>query len=124
MATTRDITNTDWSLSLAAPDAIVQGLDDIKQCIKIILGTRKGSDRLRPDFGSDHFKYLDKPVNASGPGVLAEIQTALTTYETRIKVTLVTAQIIEAQVIYTIAFKILNTVNTGQTDVTYGLSSS
>ena len=49
-----------WQL---APDGagITQGADDIDLCIRHILSTRKGSDVLRPDFGSNHFDYLDTP---------------------------------------------------------------
>lgn len=44
-----------WQL---APEGsgVVQGEDDIDQCIRNILSTRKGADVTRPDFGSDHYK--------------------------------------------------------------------
>ena len=49
-----------WQL---APEGsgVVQGADDIDQCIRNILSTRKGADVTRPDFGSDHYKWLDTP---------------------------------------------------------------
>ena len=55
-----------WQL---APEGsgVVQGEDDIDQCIRNILSTRKGADVTRPDFGSDHYKWLDTPEDVFVP---------------------------------------------------------
>lgn len=49
-----------WQL---APEGsgVVQGADDIDQCIRNILSTRKGADVTRPDFGSDHYNGWTHP---------------------------------------------------------------
>ena len=50
--TLADITSADWSLELGTIGGVVQGIDDIDQCIGIILTTPRGSDPLRPTFGA------------------------------------------------------------------------
>jgi len=58
--TLADITSADWSLMLDSPGQpgagignVVMGVDDVDQCIAIILTTPKGTDVLRPTFGTD-----------------------------------------------------------------------
>lgn len=58
------------------PD-IVENLDDIHQALRIILGTPKGSDPLRPEFGSDLHRYLDYPVDRARPHVVREAVAAI-----------------------------------------------
>ena len=62
---------------------ITQGADDIDLCIRHILSTRKGSDVLRPDFGSNHFDYLDTPEDVFRPNAVREIVLAVQTWEQR-----------------------------------------
>lgn len=71
-----------WQL---APEIghITQGADDIDLCIHNILSTRKGSDVLRPEFGSNHFNYLDTPEDVFVPNVVREVILAIQTWETR-----------------------------------------
>ena len=47
---------------------VVMGVDDVDQCIAIILTTPKGTDVLRPTFGTDLWKYIDAPINRGGTG--------------------------------------------------------
>ncbi|AWX15241.1 phage baseplate protein [Mergibacter septicus] len=78
---------THWQL---APNnetqSIIQGIEDIHLCIANILNTIKGSDILRPDFGSDHFQYLDQPEDIAIPNIVREIVLALQTWEKRIQI--------------------------------------
>lgn len=60
------------------------GLDDIDQCIRTILATPKGSDPLRPDFGSDHYRYVDWPQNTVAPHLVREAVVAVATWEPRV----------------------------------------
>lgn len=71
-----------WQL---APNGngITQGADDIDLCIHNILSTRKGADVLRPDFGSNHFDYLDTPEDVFIPNVVREVVLAIQTWEKR-----------------------------------------
>lgn len=71
-----------WQL---APEGggLTEGADDIDQCIRNILSTRKGSDVLRPDFGSSHFDWLDTPEDVFVPNAVREIVLAVQTWEKR-----------------------------------------
>lgn len=77
--------HTHWQI---APDGIehVQGEEDLHQCIRNILSTRKGSDVLRPDFGSDHFDYIDQPYDIAVPNFVREIYIAIEKWEKRVVV--------------------------------------
>lgn len=76
---------THWQLSTYdSLDQITQGLDDISACIFNILSTRKGTDILRPEFGSDHFDYIDQPSDIAMPGIVKEVSSAIARWEKRI----------------------------------------
>lgn len=64
-----------WQVSMEDPAKIVEGVDDIVQSINIILTTISGSDPLRPEFGSNVYQYLDKPL----PSVMGKIIYEATT---------------------------------------------
>jgi len=81
-----EITYVDWQLKLNEIGGIAQGVDDINQCIAIIITTRKGTDPHRPTFGSDVYKYVDYPVNEAKPNIIRETIDAINIWETRIKV--------------------------------------
>lgn len=79
----KQITSLDWSSKLGSLGAVVEGLDDIRQCISIILGTQKGSLPHRLDFGSDLWKYIDLPPGAAKPPIIREAAQALAKWEPR-----------------------------------------
>jgi len=81
---TSDITSADWSIQIGNPGEIVAELDDINQCIGIILTTRKGNDPHRPLFGCDAWKYLDAPAAIAIPNVIREAVDSLEEWEPRI----------------------------------------
>src|SRR5580658_5770068 len=91
--TLADITSADWSLKLNAMGQVVQGIDDIDQCIGIILTTPKGSDPLRPTFGADLWQYIDFPIAAAIPAIVLEVSEAIMIWEPRVKLLAVTASI-------------------------------
>lgn len=78
-----------WSPALAGrdvflePDTVVSGVDDIAQCMRIILETPKGSDPLRPLFGSDVYLYIDRPLPSSVPNIVRDAWDAIATWEPR-----------------------------------------
>jgi phage baseplate assembly protein W len=91
--TLADITSADWSLKLDTPGQpgsglgqVVQGVGDVNQCIAIILTTPKGTDVLRPTFGTDVWRYIDAPINEAGPAIVREITQSITQWEPRVKV--------------------------------------
>lgn len=98
--TLNDIQAADWSLMLdsAAPGGaagagiggVVQGLDDVAQCIAIILTTPKGSDPFRPDFACDAWQFIDMPINRATAHIVREVTEAITKWEPRVKLVSVT----------------------------------
>jgi len=82
--TTNDTRN--WQVSLANPSTVVEGIEDIAQCVYTIIATVKGSDPLRPDFGSDAYLYIDKPGNQMLPSMVYAVTESLQKWEKRIEV--------------------------------------
>lgn len=119
------VTNSEWGLSLAGQGQLVQGTDDIKQCIRIICHTPRGTDPLRPLFACDVYQYLDKPINQVIGSIFKEIQEALEMWEPRIENIKLTKALSDdgSQLTVKIAYSIKNTVNTDQVDVTYNLAA-
>ena len=70
MTTLNEITYVDWQYKLNKIGSVAEGVEDINQCIAIILLTQKGSDPLRPTFGSDIYKYIDYPINSAKATVM------------------------------------------------------
>lgn len=124
MPTLDSITSTDWSLSLEAPDKVVQGLDDIRQCIYLILITVRGQDPLRPLFGCGVLEKLDRPVNETIPEMIRDILEAVALWEPRVEILEITHTLEVAAVTFSINFRVLNTQQTGQVDVTYGFNTA
>ena len=82
--TLTDIRSADWSLKVGTLGAVVQSLEDIDQCIGIILGTPLGSDPLRPTFGTDIWQLIDGPVSLSFPSIVREVSAAIAMWEPRV----------------------------------------
>ena len=86
MTTLKEITYVEWQQKLNGIGEVAEGVDDINQCIALIIMTRKGSVPHRPTFGSDVYKYVDYPVNEARPNIIRETIDAINLWETRIKV--------------------------------------
>ena len=93
MTNLNEITYIDWQYKLNTIGSVAEGVDDINQCIAIILTTRKGSVPLRPTFGSEIYKYVDYPVNEAIPNITRETIDAINLWETRITVNSVSVEI-------------------------------
>jgi phage baseplate assembly protein W len=98
MATLKDIKYANWQPKLNKIGEISEGIDDINQCISIILSTPKSSVPHRPDFGSEIYNYVDYPVNEAIPNIIRESIDAIKEWETRIDIQNVTAEVIEEQI--------------------------
>jgi phage baseplate assembly protein W len=62
-------------------------IDSIMQNVKIILTTPKGTDIHRPDFGSNLYLFIDRPMTAITRGkIMSEIADAIEEWEPRVKV--------------------------------------
>lgn len=106
------IRSANWQISAQGVGQIVEGIDDIRQCIQFILTTTKGSDPLRPLFGSDIYRHIDKPVNVAQANISAEILEALELWEKRITVKKLAYRISGSRIDYTITAEL---VESGET---------
>lgn len=94
----------DWQLSNQQPDELVQGIGDITQCIENILRSQPGTDPLRPTFGCDYIRHIDKPVTVAAPLIVNEIIDAIQTWEKRVTIQSVNYRIEAENVIYEISW--------------------
>jgi phage baseplate assembly protein W len=97
-----NIKSQNWSLSIETQGEIVTDIQDINQCIYIIITTIKGSDPLRPDFGCGLWEHIDKPASVAVPNIIREIGKAIATFEPRAEVQKITFELNEAQVTFSI----------------------
>lgn len=74
-----------WGISTLGYGVIAEGVASIRQCIDIIVRTTKGTDPLRPEFGSEVHKYVDKNLGFSIPNTKRAIIEAVAMWEPRIK---------------------------------------
>jgi len=117
MTTLNEIKYVDWQPKLNYIGEVVQGIDDINQCIYIILTTQKGSVPHRPTFGSDIFKYIDYPVQEAIPNIIREVIDVITEWETRVEISQVTAGLDEANVRIKIEWNLVDSDITSATEV-------
>jgi phage baseplate assembly protein W len=81
-----EISQPNWTMSLSKQGEVVQGIDEISQNIMVIVKTQKGTDPLRPDFGTDLLGSIDRPLNERVPQLIKDIVDAVNTWETRAEV--------------------------------------
>ena len=118
MTTLKEITYVDWQYKLNDIGSVAEGVDDINQCIAIILATRKGTVPHRPTFGSNIYKYIDFPVNEAIPNIIRESIDAIKQWETRIKLTSVKADILNSQIKINVEWTLKESNTRGKTTVT------
>ena len=82
-----DITAADWSIRLNDPGSVVENLDDINQCLRVIMGTPKGSRAHDPLFGCDAWTFLDRPLADALPQIITAVIEAVEEWEPRVKLT-------------------------------------
>lgn len=71
--------------------------DDIREAIRIILGTAKGERAMRPDFGCGIHNRVFSVINTTNLGIIeTEVREALILWEPRIEVLSVAASAREA----------------------------
>lgn len=105
-----NIVSVDWQLSTAGYGRIVQGTDDVQQCLGIIFTTQKGSDPLRPDFGIDILSWMDRPINIAAPGIINEMLRGVI-YEPRISVTAIQAFEESAKITFKVTWNYVSDFN-------------
>ncbi|HYG50495.1 MAG TPA: GPW/gp25 family protein [Flavobacteriales bacterium] len=97
-----NIKSQNWSLNKDTQGEVVTDIEDINQCIYIIITTIKGTDPLRPTFGCGVWEHVDKPANVAVPNMIREIAKAIAEFEPRAEVQKITFELAEANVIFTI----------------------
>lgn len=117
MAKLNEIKFVDWQPKLNHIGEVSEGIDDINQCIAVILTTQKGSVPHRLDFGSNIHLYLDYPVKQAVPNIIRETVDALNQWETRIDIDSVKVEIIESTVKIKIQWTLKNSSVNSQTEV-------
>jgi phage baseplate assembly protein W len=85
MTAITDIRAVHWQPQLSG-DGVLTNLDDLRQAIRIVLSTPKGSDPLRPDFGSGLPLYIDWPLDRARPHIVRETVEAIRRWEPRLEV--------------------------------------
>jgi len=119
MTKVSDIKTKNWGLSVVSQGEVVQDLEDINQCITIILATVKGTDPLRPEFGCDILKWIDKPVNQAIPNIIKEAVAAINMWEARVVVTKANATIENYTIFVTIEWETVSSSLISSTQVQY-----
>ena len=117
MTTLNEITYVEWQQKLNGIDEVAEGVDDINQCIALIITTRKGSVPHRPTFGSDVYKYVDYPVNEAKPNIIRETIDAINLWETRIKVNSVLVNIEKEHLNIKVQWKLRENSTTGTAEI-------
>lgn len=82
-----DITQPNWTLSLKKAGEVVTGVDAISQNIIVIAKTQRGTDPLRPNFGTDFISMIDGPVNERVPVFIKDLVDSVAIWETRADIT-------------------------------------
>jgi phage baseplate assembly protein W len=125
-----DIKSADWSFSVSSIGEAVEGVADINQCIGVIIGTQKGSDPFRPDFGSDVWDWIDRPLGIAIPNMKRAIIEAVALWEPRVTITGIEYAYqntagenapVYSGARFNIYWKLKQTQTTGTAEVTLGL---
>lgn len=109
----------DWSPKVGEPGEVVENFDDIEQCIRTILTTKKGSVPHEPLFGCDAWLWVDAPVNVALPNMIRECVEAIELWEPRIEVVRVTHSSGVEQVLISVEWQPKGGGATRKTEVTY-----
>jgi phage baseplate assembly protein W len=97
----REFLGTGWKFPVRTEAggaiAVVSAEDDIREAIRIILGTARGERVMRPDFGCGIHQRVFSVINTTTLGIVEnEVKEALILWEPRIEVVKVTASSREA----------------------------
>lgn len=117
MTNLQDIKYADFQPKLSSIGEVVESVEDINQCIYIILATQKSSVPHRPDFGSDIHKYIDYPINEAVPNIIRETIEAINKWETRIEIEETTAEIDQEKIKISIEWKLKDSDITSTAEV-------
>lgn len=114
-----EIRAVDWSAKVGAPGEVVESFEDIDQCLRTILTTKKGSVPHEPLFGCDAWLWIDAPVNVAVPNMIRESVESIELWEPRIEVVRVTHSSDIEQVTISVEWQPKNGGVVRRTEVTY-----
>ena len=123
MTTLDQIKYVDWHMKINAIGEVVEGAEEINQCISIILLTPKGSLPHRPTFGSNIHLYLDYPINEAKANIIRETIDAITEWETRISVNTVNVEIDTTKILIKVEWQLNDSLTKGTTLISYDRTS-
>jgi phage baseplate assembly protein W len=86
LATLATINSPVWGISKYGYGVIVEGIAAIRQRMDIAIRTTKGTDPLRPQFGSNVYRYVDYPINTAIPNIKRELLDCLDIWVKDVKV--------------------------------------
>jgi phage baseplate assembly protein W len=109
-----DIKSVNWQLSTKMIGQVSDGIQDIRQCIGLILTTTKGSDPLRPLFGSDIWRFVDTPVTNATANISAEIINSLSIWEKRINIVKLIYNVVKSRIDFEITATMVESGETTQ----------
>ena len=118
MTNLNEITYVDWQCKLNGIGGVAEGIEDINQCIAIILQTQKGTDPHRPTFGSDIMKYVDYPVNTAKANIIRETIDAINLWETRVKINKTEVEIDGSTILIKVEWTLASGKTSGTAEVT------
>lgn len=107
MAELSKIETTIWSKSIKGYGLVETGIECIKQRMDIAIRTGKGTSALRPLFGTDVYKYQDKPVNIVVPNVKSEILRAIMLFVPEVKIKKINHFVYNGQVVFEVTCLLL-----------------
>jgi phage baseplate assembly protein W len=112
-----EIASSQWQLAVGGSglrDDVVQDEADAEQQIILVLHTPRGSDPLRPEFGCDIDRYVDRPINLAAPYLVREAVDALRKWVTRIEVLAVTPAVSESGLVLRVRWRMAGSDGSGR----------
>ena len=110
-----------WQMSASGPGVRVEAVDDVAQSIELILLTIPGSDPLRPDFGCDWTRYVDRPDFAAL--FQKEAIAAIERWERRAELTTINIEQSGSEFTVALAWNLAGSPVAGNTSITFSTSA-
>lgn len=118
MTNLNEITYADWQFKLNQIGEVAEGIDDINQCIALIITTPRGSVPHRPTFGSEIYKYIDTPVTSAKAKIIRETIDAINEWEKRVIVDSVVIDISDSNLKISVQWSLAeDSLTSGSTEV-------
>ena len=113
-----------WQPALGLIGQVATDTDDIDQCIRVILGTNKGTMPMDPEFGISTDRYIDAPQGMANVQLVREVTAALLKYEPRAKVLGVSMSAVIGQTTIRVTWVPVDSAQTASTQTTTATISS